>query len=273
MRFSQRIGVKPIRSVIQQGAIDTALRNSLWNVFRDFIPESAYRGWNSATQDAKRFFDAIWRDFFKNAVDNVPNGRDLAVAELRSWWLDAGDATWDEIYDIVEFGISIIGQKASYIKAVNAVLSREMSAYRVVAGQLQTVIDEVEIASIEEAISGGGDTVRVHITTAIKYLSDRSAPDYRNSIKESISAVEAAVRDYTGGEETLGAAIAKIQKTQPMHPAFASALSKLYGYTSDEGGIRHSLTDEAVEPTQAEAQFMLVACSAFVNLLKASTAR
>jgi hypothetical protein len=141
------------------------------------------------------------------------------------------------------------------------------------AGQLQPIIDEAEIASIEHAVDGGGNAVKSHLETAIRLLADRSAPDYRNSIKESISAVEAAVRTYTGGDDTLGAAIAKMQKSQPMHPAFASALSKLYGYTSDEGGIRHSLTDEVTAPTQAEAQFMLVACSAFINLLQGSNAR
>ena len=41
---------------------------------------------------------------------------------------------------------------------------------------------------------------------------------------------------------------------------------KLYGYTSDEHGIRHSMLD-IPDIGFAEAKFMLVACSAFANFL------
>jgi hypothetical protein len=57
-----------------------------------------------------------------------------------------------------------------------------------------------------------------------------------------------------------------------MHGAFKSALSGLYGYTSDENGIRHAMLDEP-NLTAAEATFMLVACSAFTNYLVAKAAQ
>jgi hypothetical protein len=88
-----------------------------------------------------------------------------------------------------------------------------------------------------------------------------------NSIKESISAVEAAARFLTKRENaTLPDALKLLDNQRPLHPAFKEALVKLYGWTSDEGGIRHAIKDaENVE--RADAQFMLVACSAFVNYL------
>ena len=49
-----------------------------------------------------------------------------------------------------------------------------------------------------------------------------------------------------------------------MHPAFKSGLEKIYGYTSDEHGIRHSLMDNP-NLNIDDAKFMLVICSAFVN--------
>ncbi len=39
---------------------------------------------------------------------------------------------------------------------------------------------------------------------------------------------------------------------------------KLYGYSSDEDGIRHAILEEK-EIGFDEAKFMLVACSGFVN--------
>jgi hypothetical protein len=51
-----------------------------------------------------------------------------------------------------------------------------------------------------------------------------------------------------------------------LHQAFKDALAKLYGWTSDEDGIRHSIM-ESDNIERADAQFMLVTCSAFVNYL------
>ena len=53
---------------------------------------------------------------------------------------------------------------------------------------------------------------------------------------------------------------------KPMHAALRQALEKLYGYTSDEKGVRHALLDEATVD-EADARFMMVACSAFVTYL------
>lgn len=253
--------------------MDSDLRVSLWNVFRDFIPRQTnqYSVYISGNAEARTFYYSLWRDFFKEPIDSVPPVLTAALELVRRWWLDTQNA-WDAIYDMVEFGLSILTaqQRAEYIVAMNAVLAREMSAYRILGDRLQPIIGDDEIGAVESAISQSPAPVESHLATALAHLPDRTNPDYRNSIKESISAVESAVRIFTGGDQTLGAGIAKLQKLQPIHPAFAQALSKLYGYSSDEGGIRHSLIEGSTAPTQAEAQFMLVACSAFINLLRAS---
>ena len=51
-----------------------------------------------------------------------------------------------------------------------------------------------------------------------------------------------------------------------MHEAFRKSVLQLYGYTSDEDGIRHCLMDES-KVDFADAKYMLVACSAFYNFL------
>ncbi len=64
---------------------------------------------------------------------------------------------------------------------------------------------------------------------------------------------------------TLGDAL-KLLKDK-IHPAMKSAFEKLYGYTSDANGIRHSNGLER-KFTFEEAKYMLISCSAFVNYLK-----
>jgi len=67
---------------------------------------------------------------------------------------------------------------------------------------------------------------------------------------------------------TLGTALKKLEDKVALHPALKKAFDHLYGYTSDEGGIRHALLDES-DLKFEDAQFMLVTCSAFINYLKA----
>src|SRR5690606_9918422 len=126
-------------------------------------------------------------------------------------------------------------------------------------------------AALEEAIAASSDEfapVSQHLEAATRLYSDRRAPDYRNSIKESISAVEAAVQILTGDSKAeLGKALSMLATKASLHGAFASALRSLYGYTSDAGGIRHALSEEPAVDA-ADAKFMLVSCAAFVMYLR-----
>ena len=109
---------------------------------------------------------------------------------------------------------------------------------------------------------------------ALDLLSNRKSPDYRNPIKESISAVEAICKIITGKQKaTLGGALKEIEKKIKLHPALKNAFNSLYGYTNDAEGIRHALLDKSSLSFE-DAKFMLVSCSAFTNYLisKASKA-
>ena len=117
--------------------------------------------------------------------------------------------------------------------------------------------------------------VRVHLQSSVDLFSDRKNPDYRNSIKESISAVEAVCQIITGEEKaTLGQALKKLEeKGIELHEALRKSFSNLYGYTSDADGIRHALLEESTLDFDDAKFFMLVSCSAFVNYLAAKGTR
>jgi hypothetical protein len=66
----------------------------------------------------------------------------------------------------------------------------------------------------------------------------------------------------------LGPALASLEKQGHLHGALKAAFAALYGYTSDEEGIRHSLVfREEAQVDEADALFMLGACASFVNYL------
>ena len=83
-------------------------------------------------------------------------------------------------------------------------------AYRVVDCEIVEITSEEEIVAIEQALAIG-DSISNHISTALKLLSQRPEGDYRNSIKESISAVEAMCCIINGSNSTLTDAIKKLK--------------------------------------------------------------
>ena len=76
----------------------------------------------------------------------------------------------------------------------------------------------------------------------MSFLSDRKNPDYRNSIKESISAVESICKIIAEDEKTtLAKALTKLKKRIEIHGSLEEGFKKIYGYTSDADGIRHAI--------------------------------
>jgi len=132
---------------------------------------------------------------------------------------------------------------------------------------------EQEIKEIEEVLENTFNIkpIRLQLENALSKMSNREQPDIRGSIKESISAVETLCRLITGRPKLeLGKALKEIeaQGKIDLHPALKDAFIKLYGWTSDDGGIRHALMDEPNLEFE-DAKFMLVSCSAFINYILA----
>ena len=177
---------------------------------------------------------------------------------------------WNEVYDFLEFIVSKHEDRPLLADLLNGFLERELSGYRFVSGQLIDVTNQEEIKMIEEAVRDSRFAgVSTHIECALEFYADRENPNYRNSIKESISAVESIARVVSGRDKaTLSDALKAIHKSGQLHPALKEGFLKLYGYTSDEQGIRHAMLDEP-NLTAADARYFLVSCSSFVNYLTA----
>jgi len=278
MKFSQKYGYVPVRSVLQINGMDEGLRNRLWNIIREqFLPnippfQGAPRGDALYGHSIKPFFERLNHGFFKRPVDNLPVSYFQAVNELRQEFL-ATEWEWFKVYDFLEFLLAEVsdnvGTQQVLTRELNATLKEEMAGYQIIAGHVVQITSEAEIAAIEAALNQP-DTlkpVREHLNQALGLLADRKKPDYRNSIKESISAVEALAKITAGlPNATLGQALDAVGKKSPIHPALKEAFQKLYGYTSNAQGIRHSLMEEANLDIE-DAKFMLVSCSGFVNYL------
>ena len=274
MKFSQRNGFTEVRSVIQKDSMNNDLRVKLWNVLNLLIFEnvefSSPVNNNTRNSSLSKLFVNLWHNFFKEPIDEIPYDLNDAYRKIRDLFFDF---KWYEVYDFIEFiseNFTIISvRKHFFVERCNSVLEKEGSAYRLVDDRIVEITSEEEISSIETALKNTEkfNSVHIHLSTALTLLSDRKNPDYRNSIKESISAIEALAKIITGKEKaTLGESLKILEKKETLHSAFKESFSKLYGYTSDANGVRHSLLEESTL-TYNEAKFMLVSCTAFVNFL------
>ncbi len=268
MRFSERYGLKSVRTVIQIESIDEALRNGLWSLLQ-------LHAWNDIDTDyivenypyANSLCQRLWLHYFKLPLDTLPLRWGEVLAFLRKYFFECA---WYEVYDFVEFvgnSYDHPGFKERFPEDCNAFLERELSAYRLVNGVITRITDEVEVAEIENALNQARGPIRTHLHRALELLSDRKSPDYRNSIKESISAVESLVAKVVGEKGTLGQLLKKMENEIVLHSALGRAFSHLYGYTSDEDGIRHAIL-ESERIGFEDAKFFLVVCSAFVNFVE-----
>jgi hypothetical protein len=269
--FSRRKKLKPAQKPLQLKAIDDELRNGLWSVFAEAVimqfrgPEIALRRTTYIRgSNLERLFIAYWLSYFKIPTDTMPLSIEPTVTTLRDHFFSC---PWNEVYDFIEFTLQHLPSQLTdaFRSSCNIILERENAAYRIVGTQITEITSDVEITEIEQALASPVSGANRHLQSALTLLTDRENPDYRNSAKESISAVEAICRVLTSDSKaTLGAALKVLQQEVGIHGALKAAFSSLYGYTSDEGGIRHAMLKEQTI-TFTDAKLMLVCCSAFIN--------
>ncbi len=278
MRFSQRKGLVPVKKKIQKESMDSDLRTGLWNALLISLINPISYGHHPFNTPIRlrlrsEFSKQLWTQFFKRPLDTLDDHWPNTTEEIRAWFFDA---EWYLVYDFLEFVAEHFPSpllelnKNHFIQSCNSCMERELSAYRFIGNEIGEITSEGEIAAIENALKDTSPLsgVNEHLRSALEKLTDRKNPDYRNSIKEAISAVEALACLITKDPKaTLTKAIKRLRSQGlQLHPLLENSWIKLYGYTSDEGGIRHKLLN-ASKIQSRDAKYMLVTCSAFVSYL------
>ena len=260
MKFSQRKGFKAVSEIIQIDGMSGDLRNSLWNAFAIHIWDAyGFRSENiiSSPSYVARFCRLYWKNYLKKPLDGIPDICSWAYGQIREMFFEC---LWYEVYDFIEWVLNNYGTEGLIIN-VNSVLEKEISAYRFGGGVITDITDEQEIQMLENELADDDfPGVRAHLQTALEMLSRRENPDFRNSIKESISAVESiAIIITEKPKATLSDAIKELEKSGKLHKALKDGFSKLYAYTSDEEGVRHAMMDEP-DLSIADAKYFLLSC-------------
>lgn len=275
--YSERKGLKTVRETLQIDSLDAETRVALWNWFQLVHWDRVHYFRNEDESGRASLLWSYWCFHFKRPYDEMPDTTPPLVREIKEVVLKG---TYNEVYDIIEFAANKFTfnqnpvyaneQNEKFRNGCNNLFRRYMVGVRFVGDSIVDIDSEEQVQAIELALDlskGMYHGVHTHLSRALTLLADRDSPDYRNSIKESISAVESIACIIANKPKAeLGEALKEIEKTHALHGALKSSFSSLYGYTSDASGIRHKLLDES-SLDQSDAKFMLVSCSAFVSYL------
>ena len=274
LTFSQREGIAPLPEPMRLKHVSKDFRNLVWLAVDNAVgQEKITRGKYYKANSAMRH---IVLDYTVRVLhlshDDIVHSPPIHQEFLREIILQQN---YDRVLTLVEFILCHIRCPRQLRKDLENAFKKVPLAYVVqTIDYLPTIVpcsSEESGAATQQAIETieqkGPAGAKTHLHAAAKAINENR---YADAVRESIHAVESVARtiDPEAGK-TLGPALKSLKKEGVLnHRALQEAFSKLYGYTSDENGIRHALLEEgAADVDLDDAVFMFGACASFAAYL------
>jgi hypothetical protein len=263
LTFEQAEGAAPLPSQLELKEISPQMRAMLFAFIHEDISvydRQVKDPWRTILEDHHVYrlhrmideFDSGWleqREYIKHLISG---GDYLAVLGFLQWVMRHPSCP------------------SNFSRNIDRILSISRAAYRVVDGKtIAPISSPEEKDTLDKAFSAlrspEFNGAREHLRKAAEQAS---AGQWADSVRESVHAVEATARTLAPGAKGLEPALQKLEQTASIHAALKRGFAAIYGFTSDEKGIRHPLLDEAnAKVDEVDALFMLGACAAFVSYL------
>ena len=271
--FSQAERLEPLPQPLALGELSQEFRSLLWREVYESLNAYRYRDDYTGGDDLQDSWRKILYDKHVE-VDHLPADEfgswfDGNARIVKSLIMEQG---WNKVFDFLQFVMRHPGCPPGFFDGVCQALKAGRAAYTVILDG-PTIIPQAtpeEGAAIAEAFALAGETgldgARTHLRDAAEAMN---RGDYAGSVQESIHAVESVARHLNAdASKTLEPALRALEERIKLHPALKQGFSKIYGYTSDEDGIRHALLEgDAADVDITDATFMLGACASFVTYL------
>lgn len=271
--FAQAEGVEPLPAQLKTKTVSPHLTAMLWLIINGSLDDcleygvTGYDGGPWLGSPWKRILEDWWVFVKHQAIDEFPNALSIIAIVKR----EIRSTDYLQVYGFLEFLIRRPDLPKELRSNFELALEKARSPYRVVDNSIVEFATPEEagaiIAAISEVAESGSNGARTHLRRAVDCMSNG---DWAGTVRESIHAVESVARSIEPSATTLDPALTRLSKSRYIHPALSGAFSKLYGYTSDEQGVRHALVNEGTpKVTEADAKFMYGACASFCSYLLA----
>ena len=279
LTFSQREGKAPLPEPMRLEHIPQRFRQLVWQVIDREIDESVQdlyslnRSWD---RDPNLGSIVQWYKFdvLGKLHDEIEWYNPKTTAHFFKRMI-AYDSSYHEILTLIEFvlrheycseslrnGLIDTFDKVPVAYFVQEVNGRFTIMPRMSKESGKATLQAIQV--IQDADMRGAET---HLRQAAEHINTQQ---YADSIADSIHAVESvACMIDPNANKTLGTALESLERAGLIkHSALKEAFSKLYGYTSDEQGIRHALLNKDFADVGVdEAVFMFGACASFAAYL------
>ncbi|MGY4437047.1 hypothetical protein ACVWWO_009524 [Bradyrhizobium sp. F1.13.1] len=267
LTFAQAEGAEALPSQLKRTEVSEQLRAVLWNYIYSELNRTSRREMYTYVGDSwKRALKDVHVYFYHKPADEFDAAFDRAAAAAKAVVLES---EWVEFYGWIQH-LFRVKPTPDFAERINKILIYCRSPYRVIDNEvLCPISSNEEAATVTRAFEDlkkakslvGG---REHLKAAAQALS---AGTFADSIRESMHAVESVVRILEPSGE-FAKALAKLEASTNIHGALKKGFVSIYGFSSDEQGIRHPLLDKAASDVdEADAIFMIGACAAFVSYL------
>ena len=281
LTFSQAQGYANLPGPLKLEELPNEARTRIWNVFYphiegagtfepggDFPPDNKLvwvvgPPWGTILYKKHLAFDHL-------AIDDWNYSPEHQQQQLRQ---SIETLPFNVVFDLVQFVLRHKECPADFIKEMKDAFVSSRLAYAIDDGPPPTIIPSVTVEegkaileSLETLRKAGLGGSATHLRKAAECINGQ---DWAGSVRESIHSVESVARrlDSKASNE-LGPALKSLERSGILHPALKEAFTKLYGYTSNEQGIRHALLDQdSANVGLDEAVFMLGACASFSSYL------
>lgn len=266
--FSQRTGLEKTPPQLKLGEVSAEFRRLVEYYIGLEIDRESRSGFDGAYLDDpwQRVAMDLHVIFFKQAPSTYNNGSYALKRDLGSF---IQRETVGKLFDLLEFFVRHPLCSDELKGELVGVFVTARSAYRIVDRQIVAIGTDEQSAAFSRAVAdaetSGNAAARTHLIASAKALRDA---DWAGSVRESTHAVEAMALRLAPGTSTLGPALIALERRGHLHGSLKAAFGALYGYSSDEEGVRHALVfKQEAQVDEADALFMLGACASFVSYL------
>lgn len=252
--------------ILSPGYLSDEFKSLIWREIYNFMDQQKDLR-NGYYYVNKQFFDllkSILVEYFFTPIDEIKPRFNWVLETVK-------EIIYSENHvNVLEFVQAFLRHgyvSDKFRKNIDDIFKKSYVGYRLLEGN--TVIPYVN----DDELSGLSKNIRMIEETDKDYLKFhlRSSADFMNkglwssSVRESISAVESVIKaEYPGRE--FSEAMTQFQRETGIHGALKKAMIQMYGYASDEQGIRHALFDkDAPNVDSSDAVYMYSVCISFIS--------
>jgi len=287
LTYSQRMGEAPLPEDLQAGKLTTKFRNQVWRILKTAVDGCwSYEHFDDGSFDGsciECFEPTEEGNFWKNCffdyhfhLSNIPHDEvpDSNPGTVRQWLKNLiFQADCHETITVLEHILRSPNIPPPWAEGVRKCF--EIAPYCIDGSSEPVCIFPTTSKEMKEHVERSLANINQSELTGAKSHIRNSAQELNNehyaaSVRESINAVASAARQIDpNAAKDLGPALDSLERGGIIkHRALTAAFKKLYGYTSDEQGIRKPLIEhESADVGFDEAIFMYGACVSFVDYL------